>query len=258
MKEKEHKYGEHVHLVRDNMATSRLTSLCDARTPQSQVINLTQSLYAEVLLRAVVNLIFPTITIKVSTPMATIVGQRGRVQAETIDPLTMVAIATLLRAGDIAAGACFGSLVSILSEGCVRQDFFGATRQTNTEHQVTGTEISYIKKGSLDGRVLLIPDPMGATGGSIIKTLDCYGDGVGNVRAMATLHLIITPEYIRRITLAYPDLHIFALRVDRGMSDDDILNTVPGTFPDREFGLTETQYIVPGAGDMGARLTGLP
>ena len=44
---------------------------------------------------------------------------------------------------------------------------------------------------------------------------------------------------------------VYALRLDRGLSDDDVLQTVPGTYWDRERGLTDHQYIVPGGGGLG-------
>jgi hypothetical protein len=35
------------------------------------------------------------------------------------------------------------------------------------------------------------------------------------------------------------------------MSPPEVLRSVPGTYPDRERGLNEIQYIVPGAGGLG-------
>ena len=64
------------------------------------------------------------------------------------------------------------------------------------------------------------------------------------------VHLIITPEYIRRIQQEHPDAHIFALRLDRGMSSPEVLASQPGS-SEFESGLNEVQYIVPGAGGLG-------
>ena len=73
----------------------------------------------------------------------------------------------------------------------------------------------------------------------------------GQPRGMAAIHLIVTPEYLRRMTSDYPDLEIFAVRLDRGLSSPEVLATPPGTRWDEERGLNEVQYIVPGAGGVG-------
>jgi uracil phosphoribosyltransferase len=50
---------------------------------------------------------------------------------------------------------------------------------------------------------------------------------------------------------ADPSVIVYALRLDRGLSSPDILDTVPGTHWDQEKGLNPKQYIVPGAGGLG-------
>jgi hypothetical protein len=39
--------------------------------------------------------------------------------------------------------------------------------------------------------------------------------------------------------------------LDRGLSDEKILHTVPGTHWEKEKGLNQFQYIVPGGGGFG-------
>jgi uracil phosphoribosyltransferase len=68
---------------------------------------------------------------------------------------------------------------------------------------------------------------------------------------MIALHLIVTPEYIKNVTTQCPDLQVFALRLDRGLSSVSALNEVPGKFWDQEIGLNDHQYIIPGAGGLG-------
>jgi uracil phosphoribosyltransferase len=63
--------------------------------------------------------------------------------------------------------------------------------------------------------------------------------------------MIATPEYLRAVLAATPDLVVYTARVDRGLSPPDVLATVPGTHWDRERGLNAHGYIVPGAGGMG-------
>jgi uracil phosphoribosyltransferase len=60
---------------------------------------------------------------------------------------------------------------------------------------------------------------------------------------------------VRRVTSSHPGLRVYGGRLDRGLSSERALASTPGTFPDEERGLTDVQYIVPGAGGMGELLT---
>ena len=65
------------------------------------------------------------------------------------------------------------------------------------------------------------------------------------------LHFIVTPEYLKKVTATHPEMVVYALRVDRGLSPEDVLLTTPGKHWDRERGLNDKQYIVPGGGGFG-------
>jgi uracil phosphoribosyltransferase len=93
---------------------------------------------------------------------------------------------------------------------------------------------------------------MGATGSSMSAAVDTYKGSVdGEPVKLIALHLIVTPEYLKRVSETHPELIVYALRLDRGLSDEAVLRTVPGTFWDREVGLDDRGYIVPGAGGLG-------
>ena len=85
--------------------------------------------------------------------------------------------------------------------------------------------------------------------------MDCfsyYKDLPGGPPAkIITMNLIVAAEFIRTVRATHPEVVIYAYRVDRGLSDPDVLASVPGTYPDRERGLNDLQYIVPGAGGLG-------
>ena len=73
----------------------------------------------------------------------------------------------------------------------------------------------------------------------------------GPPRRLVAMHLIVTPEYLRRVTREHPQQVVYAVRLDRGLSPPDVAGTVPGTSWDRERGLDDHDYIVPGAGGLG-------
>ena len=66
---------------------------------------------------------------------------------------------------------------------------------------------------------------------------------------------MVTPEAVRRVRERHPDVHLYAGRLDRGLSTERALAAEPGAFLDEERGLNDVQYIVPGAGGMGELLT---
>jgi len=106
--------------------------------------------------------------------------------------------------------------------------------------------------GTVDGAMMLIPDPMGATGSTVSRVLNHYAKEVhGKPHKVLAVHLIVTPEYLRHVTQNHPEVIVYALRLDRGLSDPEVLETVPGTLWERERGLTDHQYIVPGGGGLG-------
>ncbi|MCU0690985.1 MAG: uracil phosphoribosyltransferase [Polyangiaceae bacterium] len=98
----------------------------------------------------------------------------------------------------------------------------------------------------------LFPDPMGATGSSRASAVSHHKTQLeGRPERCIAIHLIVTPEYLRRMAQEPPDVAIYALRLDRGLSDGDVLKTVPGERWDEERGLNEHHDVVPGAGSVG-------
>ena len=88
--------------------------------------------------------------------------------------------------------------------------------------------------GELDQRLALIVDPMLATGGSMVATIDLLKKaGCRNVRALV---LVAAPEGIAAVEKSHPDVHIYTASIDSH--------------------LDEHGYIVPGLGDAGDRIFG--
>src|SRR5437764_877941 len=109
---------------------------------------------------------------------------------------------------------------------------------------VVGASIGGAKiGGDVDDAIVLFPDPMGATGGSLSLAIDMYKKKVpGRMRKVVCLNLIVTPEYLRRITTDHPEVAIYALRLDRGMSEAEVFSTRPGELWEKERGLDDRQY----------------
>jgi uracil phosphoribosyltransferase len=179
--------------------------------------------------------------------------ERAVVEAEFIDSNSSVITVDLARAGILPSMVCFDLLNQIMNPENVRQDHVIMQRKTDEAGQVVGAEMSGSKVGGpVKGRIALLPDPMGATGSSMCNAIRYYRERLdGAPSMMIAMHLIVTPEYIRRVTSEFPDTRIYALRLDRGLSSDEVLATKPGARWDEEVGLNGVQYIVPGGGGFG-------
>ena len=87
---------------------------------------------------------------------------------------------------------------------------------------------------NIDKRLVIVTDPMLATGGSAIDAITRIKEyGGKNIKFMC---LIAAPEGIEALTKAHPDIEIYCAQVDKC--------------------LNEIGYIVPGLGDAGDRIFG--
>ncbi len=254
----EHKYGDNVHIVADPVSLSQLARLCTPEAVQPEINFLVQELYSRMIVR-VINAEFPTRRTKLNSRMREVLenngqeSERGVIEGEFIDRSTPVVSVDIARAGILPSLTCYNVLNQILDPRQVRQDHLIVSRATDKNEQVTGAQIKGEKIGGpIDGRIVIFPDPMGATGSSLSTAIKYYKESFGGQPLkLITLNLIFTPEYIRRIKDDHPEVIMYALRLDRGMSASDVLDTVPGTRWDEERGLDEHQYIVPGGGGFG-------
>ena len=178
---------------------------------------------------------------------------RGVYEGPLLIRETPTVVVDIARAGILPSQICYDTLNNILNPEKVRQDHLIMARTVDEDEQVTGASISGSKiGGSINDCMLLFPDPMGATGNSLKTAIESYlSGGLGQPRAIFTLNLIVTPEFIKTITTALPNVTIYALRLDRGMSAADVLKATPGRYWDQESGLNDHQYIVPGGGGFG-------
>jgi uracil phosphoribosyltransferase len=246
-----HRYGERVHILADPLSLTMLARLCAKGTVQPEVNRLVGELY-RMLVHEVVAAEFPRQPIAQPTRMID-VTPRGVWRGDAISTSTPAVVVAVARAGLLPSQNTFDFLNQVLQPEGVRQDHLALARTVDEKGGVTGAGL-YASKigGPVDGAMLLIPDPMGATGSTVSKVIEQYAvDLYGRPAKIIAVHLIITPEYLRHVTSAHPDVVVYALRLDRGLSSQEVLATVPGERWSEERGLNEHHYIVPGGGGLG-------
>jgi uracil phosphoribosyltransferase len=246
-----HLYGKNVHLVSSPLMLSLLAKLGAPQTHQPQINELVSMLYSY-LMDNVIDTIFPRKMVCIETRMRSS-HPEALYEGQIIDPGIPVVSVDLARAGTFPSHLCYNKLNYLMNPELVRQDHFYVARVSDENGKVTGVNVSGSKiGGGVENAIVLFPDPMGATGGTIVQAYHHYLKEVGGKpRMMIAMHLIITPEYLEKVTRECPDLHIFALRLDRGLSPNNVLNEIPGKLWKQEKGLSPIQYIVPGAGGLG-------
>jgi uracil phosphoribosyltransferase len=151
-------------------------------------------------------------------------GWDGLVQAERIKGKKFTVV-PILRAG---IGMLDGVLDLVPS---AKISVVGLYRDEETLEPVP-----YFEKlaNDIEERMALIVDPMLATGGSMIATIDMLkAAGCSDIRALV---LVAAPEGIDAVTRAHPDVDIYTASVDSH--------------------LNEKGYIIPGLGDAGDKIFG--
>jgi len=96
--------------------------------------------------------------------------------------------------------------------------------------------VPYFEKlvSHIDERLALVVDPMLATGGSMIATLDLLKQR--GCRRFKILVLVAAPEGLQAVEQAHPDVELYAAAIDQRLNDKG--------------------YILPGLGDAGDKIFG--
>ena len=103
-------------------------------------------------------------------------------------------------------------------------------------HHDTAIAHSYYQKlpAGLAGARVMILEPMLATGGSAIATLEIvHAAGATDVRLIS---VVAAPEGVRAVHERFPTATIFAAVLDRGLNDRKFILPGLGDFGDRYFG----------------------
>ena len=158
------------------------------------------------------------------TEKITIDGWCGSVEVEQIKGKKIMVV-PILRAG---LGMMDGVLENIPS---ARIGVVGIYRDEETLKPVP-----YFQKlvADMEARVALVVDPMLATGGSMIATIDLLKKR--GCRQIKVLVLVAAPEGIAALEQAHPDVELYTAAIDQK--------------------LNEKGYIIPGLGDAGDKLFG--
>lgn len=252
LSELEHLYGDNYHILADPFLLSELAKLCKPECKQPMINEIIQDLYRQLVANVMANE-FPRSLHEIKTRMAESAHERGIWTGEVLDEDTKTVTVNIARGGTLPSQICFEYLNKVLNPDFVRQDHVIMARTTDKEGHVTGAHFGESKiGGDVDGAIVLFPDPMGATGASISEAVSHYKDDLaGDAKKYIAINLIVTPEYLRRLKTDHPDLIVYALRLDRGSSSEEILASKPGTHWDEESGLNDIQYILPGGGGFG-------
>src|SRR3954447_18853391 len=224
----EHKYGPNVHLLDDPVCWTQLARLCARETVQPEVGQLVRSLYQR-LAHVVLAQEFPRDRVAVPTRMV-IKSPEAVYRGIALDRSTHCVTVGIARAGTMPSQIVYDLLNEVIDPAGVRQHHLFMSRATNADGKVIGATWHDAKIGrDVEERILLVPDPMGATGSSINSALTHYKTRLeGKPKKCVTMHLVVTPEFIRNVLAEHPETVIYALRLDRGLSPAKILSTVPG------------------------------
>jgi len=178
--------------------------------------------------------LFRTLTRKLTTLLALEASRDLRVERRTIrTPLEEIespvlteelVVVPVLRAGL----GMLDAITDLFPE--VSVGYIGLERDEDTAIAAA----YYHKFPPLEGRTVLLVDPMLATGGSAFHALTHLCDR-GAARVIL-LCIVAAPEGVARLEGAFPSLHIFTASLDRE--------------------LNAKKYILPGLGDFGDRLYG--
>ena len=204
-----------VHVIDHPMVQHKLTIMRDKETGSKDFRQLLEEI--SLLMGYEITRNIPLEDIEIETPICKMTAKKvsGR----------KLAIVPILRAG---MGMVEGlhTLVPVAKVGHI-----GLYRNEKTHEPV----VYYCKlPEDIQNRMVIVTDPMLATGGSASDALQMLKDrGCTNIRLMC---LVAAPEGIARVQKEHPDVDIYVAALDEELNSD--------------------AYILPGLGDAGDRIFG--
>jgi len=163
-------------------------------------------------------------THNLDTETKVIEGWAGKVEVEKIKG-KKITVVPILRAGLGMMDGVFDLIPS------AKVSVVGFYRNEETLKPVQ----YYVKTASvMEERIALILDPMLATGGTLIATIDLLKEA--GCKIIKGLFLVAAPEGIAKVEEKHPDVDIYVASVDECLND--------------------VGYILPGLGDAGDKIFG--
>ena len=251
--EARHYYPKNIHLVGNAYSNQLLSLIGSPQTTQPLLANFVEWAYLYLLQEMLGSQLMPKKIHTSATRMESSHPKEGQYTFQGLDDSHPFVVIDVARAGMFPSQVCYQHLNHLFRPESVRQDHIYMNRKTDTHGKVVGQTFSGSKIGGpVERSIMIMADPMGATGGTVAHVLKHYRETAqGNPHMVIALHLMITPEYIERMKNDFPEVQVFALRLDRGLSSEKSLNSFPGEFFSEEVGLNKYQYIIPGAGGVG-------
>lgn len=205
---------ENFHLIDGPLTRHKLAILRDERTPTPIFRQAMRELALIMVAEATRNM--PTRKVTIRTPLA---------ETEVQEISAPVCLVPVLRAG---IGMLDGAL-ALLPTATV--GFMGLFRDEATAEPV---EYYVNLPRNLSGYLVLVLDPMLATGGSLSATLGKLKEE--GARWISCIHAVAAVPGVERVSREFPDVHFYAAALDPELNED--------------------AFIVPGLGDAGDRLYG--
>ena len=203
-----------VHIIDHPLVQHKLSLMRDKHASTNKFRQLLQEI--SMLMGYEVTRDFPLMYEEIETPLQTMSAPKiaGK----------KVVIAPILRAG---LGMVDGLLSLIPS---ARVGHIGMYRDEETCKPV----FYYYKMPEHKERLVIVTDPMLATGGSACDAIErLKKDGFTHIRLMA---LVASPQGVKAVRDCHPDVDIYLASLDEGLNDKN--------------------YILPGLGDAGDRIFG--
>lgn len=204
-----------VHVIDHPLIEAKLTHMRDRNTTSPEFRMLLKEI--SILMGYEITRDFPTKLREIDTPIC-----RGSFPVLKDDFFTIVPI---LRAG---LGMVDG-LLELMPFAHVGHIGLVRNEQTHLPE-----EYYYKMPEGYESSVIMVVDPMLATGGSAVDAINSLKKrGCNNIRLV---NLVAAPQGIEAVRAAHPDVDIYVAAVDEGLNED--------------------AYIVPGLGDAGDRIFG--
>jgi len=206
--------AKNLHVVDGPLSRHKLAVLRDERTPTPEFRQAMKELALIMVAEATRDM--PTRPVQISTPLT---------DTEVEEISGPVCLVPVLRAG---LGMLDGAL-ALLPEATV--GFMGLFRDEETAEPI---EYYVNLPQNLEDYLVLVLDPMLATGGSLSATLTKLK--YEGATWISCLHAVAAVPGVERLTREHPDVNFYAAAVDPELND--------------------AAFIVPGLGDAGDRLYG--